>query len=47
MQKSEKIGNDPWCVLAPISQLLLDQKSKSRSVSESSELVDFKTDLTF
>ena len=42
-----KTENDPWCVLAPISQLLLDQKSKLRTVLKSLEHVLFKPDLTF
>ena len=38
-----KNENDPWCVLAPISQLLHCQNSKSRTVLKSSEPADFKT----
>ena len=42
-----KTENDPWCVLTPISQLLLGQNWKSRTVLKSSEQADFKTDLPF
>ena len=42
-----KTAKDPWCVLAPISQLLLGQKSKVRTLLKSWERVLFKTDLTF
>ena len=45
--KKWKFGNDPWCVLTPISQLLLGQNSKSRTVLKSSGRADFKTDLPF
>ena len=45
--KKWKIGNDPWCVLTQISQLLHGQNWKSRTVSKSSGPADFKTDLTF
>ena len=30
-----KTANDPWCVLVSISQLLLGQKSKVRTLLES------------
>ena len=30
-----KTANDPWCVLASISQLLLGQKSKVRTLLKS------------
>ena len=39
--KNEK---DPWCILTPISLLLIVQNSKSRTVLKSSEPADFKTD---
>ena len=42
-----KNENDPWCVLASISQLLPGQNWKSRTVLKSCEPADFKTDLTF
>ena len=42
-----KNKNDPWYVLAPISQLLLGQKSKVRTVLKSWQRALFKTDLTF
>ena len=42
-----KNENDPWCVLAPISQLLLGQKWKVRPVLKSWQQALFKTDLTF
>ena len=42
-----KNKNDPWYVLAPISQLLLGQKSKVRTVLKSWQWALFKTDLTF
>ena len=45
--KKWKIGNDPWCVLTPISLLLLGQNWKSRTVLKSSGRADFKTDLPF
>ena len=47
LQKNVKTENDPWCVLTPISQLLLGQNWKSRTVLKSSEQADFKTDLPF
>ena len=39
--------NDPWYVLTPISQLIVGQNKKSRTVLKSSGQADFKTDLTF
>ena len=45
--KNVKTENNPWCVLTPISQLLLGQNWKSRTVLKSSEREDFKTDLPF
>ena len=45
--KKWKIGNYPWCVLTPISQLLFGQNWKSRTVLKSSGRADFKTDLPF
>ena len=42
-----KNENDPWCGKSQISQLLLDQNSKSRTVLKFSEPADFQTDLTF
>ena len=36
LPESVKTENDPWCVLTPISQLLLGQNSKSRTVLKSS-----------
>ena len=47
LPKSVKTENDPWCILTPISQLLLGQNWKSRTVLKSSERADFKTDLPF
>ena len=40
-----KNNNDPWYVLAPISQLLLGQKSKVRTILKSWHWALFKTDL--
>ena len=45
--KKWKIGNDPRCVLTSLSQLLLGQNWKSRTVLKSSGQADFKTDLPF
>ena len=38
-----KNENDPWCLKPQLSQLLLDQSSKSRTVLKSWEPADFKT----
>ena len=45
--KNAKIGNDPWCALSSISQLLLGQNWKVRPVLNSSEQADFKNVVTF
>ena len=45
--KLHETENDPKCLQLKLSQLLLGQKSKVRTVLKSLEQADFKPDLTF